>query len=139
MNKKQPFPVKGYILIALAFIMVGIPVFSTCTAPMRSVSGVVDLTLDADNVIRTYEWYHDAWGQLQAKYDDVRMKADFYESETDADEIRRLRIELAAVVQSCRDLSGQYNANAAKVNRNIFQRGDVPEVVDMARCEPPTH
>lgn len=103
---------------------------SVATAPGR----VISKTLETDNIIASYEWFLDANGQIQARIAQVKGHKAILSDTTDASEKSRLRIELAAIQQSCRDLSNRYNANASKINKAIF-RADAPESVDARLCE----
>jgi flagellar basal body-associated protein FliL len=92
-------------------------------------------TLDADNVVANYEWFHDAQGNYLARVAQRRQFTALLAAEKDPAEKSRLRIEAAAIQQACRDLAQRYNANAAKSNRNIFMGRDVPPSLDAADCE----
>lgn len=96
---------------------------------------VISKTFDADNVIQNYEYYHDANGNFIAKTAQVRQFREMVKQETDPQEKSRLRIEMAAIQQSCRDLAQRYNANSQKANRAIFKGGRVPEQLYMGDCE----
>lgn len=96
---------------------------------------IMSKTLDANNVINTYEWYRDAWGNEKAKKSQVGQFKGLLAKETDPAEQRRLRIELAAIQQSCRELIQRYNANANKINKRIFMGTSVPESIDTGDCD----
>lgn len=96
---------------------------------------ILSKTLDADNVIQNYEWFHDANGNFMARSAQVRQFKQLGAQETDAQEKGRLRIEMAAIQQSCRELARRYNANATKVNRSIFRGQSAPEMLNAGECE----
>lgn len=106
-------------------------IFNLASQPAR----IVAKTFDADNVIHNYEWYHDANNQVVARLGQIRAHKGIIADNTDASEKTRLRIELAAIQQSCRDLVGRYNANATKINRNIFMGRSAPESFNPSTCE----
>lgn len=106
-------------------------VFNLLSQPAR----IVTKTFDADNVITKYEWFYDAHGNLQARVAQVRQFKDLTAKETDPSERNRLRIEMAAIQQSCRDLARRYNANAQKANQSIFMGSGVPSSFDAGQCE----
>lgn len=95
---------------------------------------IISKTFDADNIINNYEWFHDAHGNYRAKVNQIKQHKKYHESEPSGGEKARLRIELAAMQQSCRELTNRYNANADKANRSIFMRG-VPEKLNAGECE----
>lgn len=106
-------------------------IFNIASQPAR----IVSKTLDADNVITNYEWFHDANGNYLARVSQIKQFKGLAAAETDNQERSRLRIEMAAVQQSCRDLSRRYNANAAKMNRGIFRERSLPDQLNSGDCE----
>lgn len=96
---------------------------------------IVSKTLDADNVINNYEWFHDANGNYLARAAQIKQFKALNVAESDPQERSRLRIEMAAIQQSCRDLSRRYNANAAKMNRGIFRERSLPDQLNTGDCE----
>ncbi len=104
---------------------------SVATAPGR----VVSKTMDTNNIIASYEFFHDANNQFIARVAQVRNFKKLAAEPSDSMEKNRLRIELSAIQQSCRDLAGKYNSNAAKVNKSIFRGGSAPESLNIAECE----
>ncbi|MDE2471847.1 MAG: hypothetical protein KGL35_24765 [Bradyrhizobium sp.] len=96
---------------------------------------IMSKTLDADNVIQNYEWFHDANGNYLARVAQIKQFKALATSETDPQEKSRLRIDMAAIQQSCRDLSRRYNANADKMNRGIFRERSLPDQLNSGDCE----
>jgi len=104
---------------------------SVATAPGR----VIQKTLDTNNIISSYEWFHDANNQVKARVAQIAGHKKILEETTDAAEKSRLRIELSAIQQGCRDLVGRYNANATKINKSIFMGREAPESLNPSICE----
>ena len=96
---------------------------------------IASRTFDANNVIAKYEWFYDAYGNWQARTSQVRQFKGLLAGESDKQEQSRLRIEMAAIQQSCRDLTRRYNANAEKANQSIFMGRRVPSFLDAGECE----
>jgi hypothetical protein len=96
---------------------------------------IVSKTLDADNVINNYEWFHDANANYVTRSAQVSQFKKLLAAETDAVEKTRLRIDMAAMQSSCRDLANKYNANSAKANRGIFRGTSLPENLNSGACE----
>lgn len=92
-------------------------------------------TLRTHNIINNYEWFHDAAGQFTARTRQVAERRGWLEAETNVAEKIRLRTELGAISQACRDLVAQYNANATKSNRSLFMGRDVPINLDAGLCQ----
>lgn len=123
-------------VVALGIVSGGIFVLNMATAPMRAVSGVVNKTLDPNNVIAKYEWFHDSYGVFKSRVNQIKVsKSDMETSKGDSGEMARLRVELRAQQQSCRALAEQYNANATKTNQSIFMGREAPERLNPALCE----
>jgi hypothetical protein len=103
---------------------------SIATAPGR----VIQKTMQTNNIIHNYEWFHDTWAAWRAKLNQMNTHTELIAGASGA-EANRLRIELAAIRQKCRSLAEQYNANATKTNRSIFQGREAPEHLDASQCE----
>lgn len=109
-----------------------IAVIGSITAPVR----VASRTLGTVNIITKYEWFHDANGNYKARVAQIiAKKRDVADPSNDPAEKYRLRVELGAMQQSCRELSQRYNANAAKINQSIFMGRDAPMQLNPAACE----
>lgn len=96
---------------------------------------VLSKTFDADNIIQNYEYFHTAHGNFLARTAQVKQFKQFLSQEGDNQEKSRLRIEMAAVQQSCRDLARRYNANSTMVNKGIFKGQSAPETLNAEVCE----
>jgi len=128
-----------WIIGGVVALGIGVPVLSTvlstaatvATAPGR----VISKTLETNNIINNYEWFHDAHGVYRARLAQVAQYKKFAANTTDQREKARIRIDLAGVQQSCRDLSAQYNANATKSNRSIFMGKTAPDRLPENACE----
>lgn len=96
---------------------------------------IMQKTLDADNVIHNYEWFHDVYTQQAARVNQVKQFKGFLSSETDKEEKQRLRMEMAAQQMSCRNLVAKYNANSEKMNVRIFKDWSLPDKLNHMDCE----
>lgn len=131
----KPF---GYALAAIAAIgalAVAGHLVSTAYTVVSAPGRVLNKTLETDNIIATYEWFHDANAQLRARMAQIKSHRLLLIDTPDQAERARLRIEIAAIQQSCRDLANRYNANATKTNKAIFRGQTAPEVIDLLICE----
>lgn len=129
-------PAKGIFLgiAALIGVVAIVPVVSIVTQPLRSAAGVTSRTFDSGNMIRTYELFHDRHQGYLARLRQIADTERMLAAESSGDERFRLRVELGAQRQSCRDLASAYNADAAKTNRVIFQGREAPESLSLERC-----
>lgn len=111
------------ILIALVAIGWGV---RACNMVGSSTVGVAEKTFNADNIINNYEWYFDAFEEVKTKSPKIHQHQKYLETEKDRDEKNSLRMELAAMQNSCRELVAKYNANSSKANRSIFKDHNLP-------------
>lgn len=132
---------KNWVKITLGLIVigVGIPVtvslLGTVTSVITAPGRVITKTMRTDNIIYNYEWFHDTNGAYKAKLGQIATHKDLVTTAEDRDERSILRIELAAMKQSCRELVTKYNANSIKTNRSVFKGREAPEELHMNTCE----
>lgn len=120
------------ILLTVGFAATGI-----ITAPFRSVAGIVDRTLDADNVIGNYEWFHRQHEDIlamdtkiasaQSSYDGFTAGAGPQDKWTFEDKTERNRMNgvLLGLRNQKHMMVAEYNAKSSMVNRAIF-KGNLP-------------
>lgn len=123
--------ISAFFLVAKIALL---PLFVASTV-VDAGKGVVSKTLDPNNIIVKYEYFHDANAQYLSRRNQIAQSKGFLASETDTAERQRLRMELAAQQQSCRDIVTRYNANATKTNVGIFQGREAPESLNIQTCE----
>jgi len=100
------------------------------SAPQR----VLNKALETDNIVHKYEWFHDTYAAYNARLKQVIQFSDFYNNEEDKGEKRRLRMEMAAQSQSCRDTATKYNANSEKLNVGVFKGWSLPDKLNVEVC-----
>lgn len=120
------------LLIAVPVGLNMIGVFNTvATAPGR----VINKTLETNNIIFNYERFFNVNANYQSRVAQIKEYRPLIDGETDPAEKARLRTELSAMKQSCRELANGYNADAGKLNRSLFRDRDLPEQLNVAVCE----
>ncbi len=125
------FIIISAIITALGLIGGIFGLFSTVvTAPGK----VITKTLETNNIIQSYEWFYDVDAAYKARHNQVVQYKSFLISETDKDEKYRVRTELAAMQQTCRDLATKYNANSEKMNKSIFKGWELPKALSYQNC-----
>lgn len=135
-TKKDIFKLAGWAFVGILAVGTAGFILKTVFAPMNAVSGVVSKTLDPNNIIARYEWYHDAYGTFKTRVNQIKVsKGDMSSTGNDPAETARLRMELRAQQQNCRQLAEQYNANATKTNQSIFMGREAPSRLDASMCE----
>jgi hypothetical protein len=100
------------------------------TAPSR----VINKTLDTNNIIHNYEWFFDVNAAYTSRLGQIKTQKAWL-SDSKGDETNRLRIELGAMQQTCRDLATKYNANSEKMNTSVFKGWSLPDSLSMSSCE----
>jgi hypothetical protein len=138
-GKYVAYGIGGLFLIGVLGIVTKLVMFpiNTANTVLTAANGVVSKTLNADNIIASYEWFYDVnaqyisrVGQIDAHNIVLKIAAT-----GDTAERSRLQIERSAMQQSCRDLVTKYNANASKMNKAMFKSGELPSSLNINRCE----
>lgn len=125
--------------LAAFAILIGVPVAISAIGTVNSVATapgrVVAETMKTDNIIDTYEGFFVRKGEYDTRLGQIAEHKAIMSENTDAAEASRLRIELAAMRQSCRGLAVTYNNSAVMMNKSIFRDGDLPEALSGAACD----
>lgn len=122
--------IKWFVLFFIVMVLLGL-CFKVISAPSR----VINKTLGTDNIIQSYEWYFDANAAYVARVSQIRQFEIWLADETDDNELRRLKVELSAMQQSCRELSADYTSNSSKLNKEFFKSKKLPDSLNPANCE----
>lgn len=124
--------VGGIAMVGLSMIgNVASTASSVATAPGR----VIQKTMETNNIIAKYEYFHDAYAVYKSRVAQIREFKQILAETKDEAEKSRVRIELSAQKSSCRDIANQYNANSTKTNQSIFKGQEAPTLLDMTACE----
>lgn len=118
--------------LAMKVLLFPVNVASTV---INSAEQVIGKTLNANNVLSSYEWFFDTNAQFESRKGQIRGHSALVKAETDSKEKSRLNIELSAMQQSCRDMATKYNANSEKMNKTIFKSKGLPETLTLSNCE----
>ncbi len=114
---------------------VALSAYSTFSTVVSAPSRVVNKTLETNNIIFNYERFFDINANFQSRTAQVKQYKEFFANETDSAEKIRLRTEMSAVQQSCRELARSYNADSQKMNRSLFKDKDLPYELNASECE----
>jgi len=123
-----------YIAVTIFVLLIIGPILlllNVASAPSR----VINKTLGTNNIISSYEWYFDTNSAYTARIAQIQQFKGWIESESDPNEVRRLRVELGAMQQSCRELVSDYDANSEKLNKEFFKSKKLPINLDPMKCE----
>lgn len=124
----------GLSVFGLLLKVVLFPVNVANTA-INSATGVIEKTLDSNNVIANYEWFYDVNAKYESRVNQIKGHKTMLQTEEDKQERSRINMELAAMRQSCRDLVTMYDANTEKANRSLFKSKGLPETLILSTCE----
>jgi hypothetical protein len=130
------------VVAILAIVGAAIWAINLITAPAVQAGKIVEKTIDADNVIHNYEYFKQAYQDVQAADKKIaiaeaalaqfvkdagsRDKWDF----RDKEEHQRLTTNVTGVKSHRADLVATYNARAKMANRSIFMGKDVPQQIE---------
>jgi hypothetical protein len=131
----KPYQIVLGTMALMIVVPVGCSLISTANSVTTAPGRVVQKTMQTDNVIQNYEAFFDVKAQYDARVAQITDHSGVLASETDAAEQRRLRMEVSAMRQSCRQLAARYNADAVKLNRAVFRSGNLPETLSAQACE----
>lgn len=98
-------------------------------------AALVNKATDTTKMLANYEWFHEAANAYNARVAQIRSHKALIAGETDRSEVSRLNIELAAMKQSCRDLSARYEAKSGQVHVGYLKGSSLPESLDPKACE----
>ena len=105
------------------------------TTAINSAGGVINKTLNSDNVIHNYEWFYDTNGAIISRTGQINSHKSLVSETSDPDERSVLNMELSAMKQTCRELVTKYNANSEKANRSLFKSNGLPDSYNLSTCE----
>lgn len=107
--------------------------------PVEQAQRVAELTLNADNVIYNYEWFHQHYADWLAAGANASAKQRELDtflasagpvstwSIATQREANQLRIELSGLRALRVNLANEYNAHTGMANRNLFRSRNLPE------------
>jgi hypothetical protein len=104
-------------------------------APATKAVALVDKATDTTKMLANYEWFHEASTNFNARVNQIKSHKTLIANETDKAELSRLRMEAAAVQQTCRDLVAKYAAKTNQVHVGYLKGKSLPEALDAGSCE----
>ena len=129
----------GHIVGVIVLLGIGTPVacslLGTSAAVTTAPGRVVTRTLATDNILSTYEGFFNQKAAYDSRVAGIESQSALIAAETDKEELQRLRMELSAMKQVCRELANQYNADALKGNDSLFLDHRLPKTLDAVTCE----
>jgi hypothetical protein len=125
--------------LGVSALFIGVPIAITAIGTINTVASaparVVNKTLETNNIIENYEGFFVRKAEYDSRLAQITEHGKIMADNTDPAEAARLRVELAAMRQSCRDLAVIYNANASMANKEIFHSDELPEALPEVACD----
>jgi hypothetical protein len=129
------------MLCTIPFILSGCLITHLFGNVRQTAYGVVDKTVNADNVIYNYEWFKDQYNsylEMVENYKNAQADVDSF-TKTAGDrkdwnyattnEFSRLNSIVSGYRSSVQSIIKKYNAQSEKVNHAIFKTKDLPELL----------
>lgn len=116
-------------------LVVFAPTLVAAIALLNKPAALVSKATDTTKMLQNYEWFYEAANNFTARTGQVRQFKSLLAGETDRAEQSRLRIDLAAVQQSCRELAAKYEAQSGKIHVGYLKSKDLPETLNAKDCE----
>ncbi len=119
-------------------------IWHIATYPVSQAQAIVERTMNADNVLYNYEWFHarvadydSATRQVQQKQHDMSV---FLESAgprntwnyATQQEYNQLNVELSGLRAQRTNIANEYNSHVGMTNRNLFRSRSLPEQLNDA-------
>lgn len=117
------------IVVPIGFSIIG-SITSIATAPGR----VLQRTMNTDNIIHNYEWFHDTFTAYESRVSQIATSNAMFKEVTAEAEKTRMRMEIGAQKQTCKTLVARYNSNSEKMNVSIFKGWSLPKDLNMESC-----
>jgi hypothetical protein len=111
------------------------PTIILAVAMVNKPAALASKATDTTAMLRNYEWFHEAASNYVARTAQVRSFKTLLAQEPDKGEQSRLRVDLAAVQQSCRDLAAKYEAQTGKIHVGYLKSKSLPESLNQKECE----
>lgn len=124
---------KGIALVVLGIILA--PTLLVVISLLNKPAALVSKATDTTRMLQNYEWFYEAANNFTTRTAQVRTIREILAQETDPGEKQRLRVDLGAVQQSCRELAAKYEAQSGKLHVGYLKSRDLPETLNQKDCE----
>jgi len=111
------------------------PTIAVTIGILNKPAALVSKATDTTKMLQNYEWFYEASNNFTARAAQVRSFKSLMAGETDKGEQSRLRVDLAAVQQSCRELAAKYEAQSGKVHVGYLKSNSLPDSLNAKECE----
>lgn len=117
---------KKFLILAVVLMTLAL---SSCFVAEDTIKGARTIsarTLDGDNILANYEWYHSTYTDVISKVLVFNNYKRQLGGTKDQDMQNRMLIEQNGVFAYINDLCGQYNARSKMINRKLFKDKSLP-------------
>lgn len=98
-------------------------------------AALLDKATDTTKMLANYEWFYETSNNFNTRTTQVAALKKILMEETDKSEKSRLRVDLSAVQQSCRELAAKYEAQSGKIHVGYLKSKSLPESLNAKECE----
>lgn len=116
-------------------IIVFVPTILVGVSLLNKPAALVSKATDTTKMLQNYEWFYEASNNFKSRVAQVSSSKKALASEEDKSEKARLRVDLGAAQQSCRDLSAKYEAQSGKIHVGYLKSKSLPESLNAKECE----
>lgn len=124
--------IKVWQLLLLVFV---IPTLFILVNIVTKPAALVNKATDTTKMLQNYEWFYEASNNFNARVSQITTFKKMLEAELDPSEKSRLRIDLAAMQQSCREMAAKYEAQSGKVHVGYLKSNSLPASLNPKECE----
>lgn len=123
---------KPWMIVAACVLA---PTLAVGVSLLNKPAALVSKATDTTKMIQNYEWFHEASTNFDARKGQVKQFKTLLAEEEDKGEKARLRVDLAAMQQSCRELAAKYEAQSNKIHVGYLKSNALPESLNAKECE----
>lgn len=123
------------VVLCILALPAAISAYSLWSMAFTKPVALVDAATDTNKMLANYEWFHEASAAYDSKLAQIANQHSFIKSQDDKAEAGRLRVEMGAMQQSCRDLVAKYKAKTGEVHVGFLKSKSLPETLSPEGCE----
>lgn len=123
------------VVAVLVLVPIGCSVLNTTAAVTTAPGRVVQKTLQTDNIIGSYAAFFNRKAAYDARLSQIEGHKVVISATQDPAELSRLRMELGAMRQSCRESALAYNADTLRADKALFQSNNLPASLSETACD----
>ena len=111
------------------------PTLAIGVSILNKPAALVSKATDTTKMLQNYEWFYEAANNYNARVSQIISFKNILNETEDKGERSRLRVDLAGVQQSCRELAAKYAAQSGKLHVGYLKSNSLPESLNAKECE----